>query len=277
MGDPALQLGVHPGVQRLPGRLRRRATGTASSRSRRCRSGTSTRPSPRSSAAPASGTRGSCSPRTPGTSACPSSPTGSGTRCGARPRRRACRSTSTSPRATSTRSASDTPTTARTPTTRRWACRSSWRNAKTIAQLITGGICHRFPDLDFVSVESGIGWIPFALAALDWQWQNCGVPAEHPEYDLLPSEYFRRQIYGCFWFERDTAAHGDRAARRRQRPVRDRLPAPDEHVARPGQRRASARTTSSQAVFADLPLDDDGARSSTTTPPASTTSTEPTL
>ena len=28
---------------------------------------------------------------------------------------------------------------------------------------------------------------------------------EHPEYELLPSEYFRRQIYGCFWFERDTA------------------------------------------------------------------------
>ena len=27
---------------------------------------------------------------------------------------------------------------------------------------------------------------------------------EHPEYDLLPSEYFRRQIYGCFWYERDS-------------------------------------------------------------------------
>jgi predicted TIM-barrel fold metal-dependent hydrolase len=24
---------------------------------------------------------------------------------------------------------------------------------------------------------------------------------------LLPSEYFRRQIYGCFWFERDSALH----------------------------------------------------------------------
>ena len=37
-------------------------------------------------------------------------------------------------------------------------------------------------------------------------------------------------------------AHGDRAARRRQRPVRDRLPAPDEHVARPGEhRRAPGR------------------------------------
>jgi predicted TIM-barrel fold metal-dependent hydrolase len=78
-------------------------------------------------------------------------------------------------------------------------------NARTISQIICGGICHRFPDLNFVSVESGIGWIPFALEGLDWQWANCGVHKEHPEYDLLPSEYFRRQIYGSFWFERDSA------------------------------------------------------------------------
>jgi predicted TIM-barrel fold metal-dependent hydrolase len=78
-------------------------------------------------------------------------------------------------------------------------------NAATISNLVCGGICHRFPRLNFVSVESGIGWIPFALASLDWQWQNCDVRSEHPEYDLLPSEYFRRQIYGCFWFERDSA------------------------------------------------------------------------
>src|SRR5262249_28781880 len=25
---------------------------------------------------------------------------------------------------------------------------------------------------------------------------------DYPEYDLLPSEYFRRQIAACFWFER---------------------------------------------------------------------------
>jgi predicted TIM-barrel fold metal-dependent hydrolase len=23
-----------------------------------------------------------------------------------------------------------------------------------------------------------------------------------PEFDLLPSEYFHRQVYGCFWFEK---------------------------------------------------------------------------
>ena len=114
-------------------------------------------------------------------------------------------------------------------------------NARTISQLDHGGICHRFPELNFVSVESGVGWIPFALEALDWQWQNCGVRLEHPEYDLLPSEYFRRQIYGCFWFERESALVGDRPARRRQHPVRDRLPAPDEHVPGTGQRGAAAR------------------------------------
>ncbi|KOS55882.1 amidohydrolase family protein [Rhodococcus rhodochrous] len=78
-------------------------------------------------------------------------------------------------------------------------------NARTISQLICGGICDRFPELKFVSVESGIGWIPFALEGLDWQWKNSGVHKEHPEYELLPSEYFKRQIYGCFWFEQDSA------------------------------------------------------------------------
>jgi predicted TIM-barrel fold metal-dependent hydrolase len=75
-------------------------------------------------------------------------------------------------------------------------------NSRTVAVLIGGGICHRFPRLNFVSVESGIGWIPFALQALDWMWTECGVYKEHPEYELTPSEYFRRQMFGCFWFEK---------------------------------------------------------------------------
>ncbi len=79
-------------------------------------------------------------------------------------------------------------------------------NASVLTQLICAGICHRFPKLNFISVESGVGWLPFALASIDWQWKNCGVAKEHPEYDLLPSEYFKRQIYGTFWFERETVA-----------------------------------------------------------------------
>ena len=67
--------------------------------------------------------------------------------------------------------------------------------------MILSGVPHRFPELKLVSVESGVGWIPFVLEALDWQWKNYGVAQEHPEYELLPSEYFRRQIYASFWFE----------------------------------------------------------------------------
>jgi len=78
-------------------------------------------------------------------------------------------------------------------------------NMRCIADLIMGGVCHRFPELKFVSVESGVGWIPAMLETCDWQWRNGGVRQEHPEYDLLPSEYFRRQIYGCFWFEERAA------------------------------------------------------------------------
>jgi predicted TIM-barrel fold metal-dependent hydrolase len=74
-------------------------------------------------------------------------------------------------------------------------------NQRCLADLIFGGICHRFPRLKFVSVESGAGWIPAALDTFDWQWANNWVGSEHPEYDLKPSEYFRRQIYACFWFE----------------------------------------------------------------------------
>lgn len=74
-------------------------------------------------------------------------------------------------------------------------------NSKGLAELIFGGVCHRFPKLNFVSVESGAGWVSSLIESFDWQWRNSGVWKEHPEYELLPSEYFRRQIYACFWFE----------------------------------------------------------------------------
>ena len=78
-------------------------------------------------------------------------------------------------------------------------------NANAITSLIFGGVCQRFPRLNFVSVESGVGWVPFLLEGMDWQFHNSGAHLEHPELELLPSEYFARQIYSCFWFERASA------------------------------------------------------------------------
>ena len=80
-------------------------------------------------------------------------------------------------------------------------------NQACLANLIFGGVCARFPDLDFVSVESGVGWLSCVLEMFDWQWTNGDVAKEHPEYDLIPSEYFERQVYGSFWFEKRDIAN----------------------------------------------------------------------
>jgi predicted TIM-barrel fold metal-dependent hydrolase len=55
-------------------------------------------------------------------------------------------------------------------------------------------------NLKFVSVE-GVGWIVPAGCA-DYQ---CSRRARTPGHlSMKPSEYFRRQFYGCFWFESKT-------------------------------------------------------------------------
>lgn len=74
-------------------------------------------------------------------------------------------------------------------------------NTRSMAAMIGGGACHRFPDLKIVLAECGVGWIPSFLQAYDWMWKRTQVSREHPEYDLLPTEYFKRQIYSGFCFE----------------------------------------------------------------------------
>jgi predicted TIM-barrel fold metal-dependent hydrolase len=73
-------------------------------------------------------------------------------------------------------------------------------NAKVILNLITSGLLERFPRLNFVSVESGIGWIPFILETLDYSLAESGA-RRLDRLSMSPSEYFRRQIYASFWFE----------------------------------------------------------------------------
>ena len=79
-------------------------------------------------------------------------------------------------------------------------------NAKVILNLITSGLLERFPKLNFVSVESGIGWIPFVLETLDYSLAESGA-RRLDKLSMSPREYFRRQIYATFWFEgRDAAS-----------------------------------------------------------------------
>jgi predicted TIM-barrel fold metal-dependent hydrolase len=75
------------------------------------------------------------------------------------------------------------------------------RNGVQLTDLLMSGVLARYPKIKFVSVESGIGWIPFVLEAIDYQYGGNSVAEEHPEFDRLPSEYFKRNVYACYWFE----------------------------------------------------------------------------
>ena len=75
-------------------------------------------------------------------------------------------------------------------------------NARVIANMLYSGVLERFPQLKVVSVESGIGWIPFMLEALDHQLTETAPHLLGTRLSMKPSEYFHRQMYACFWFER---------------------------------------------------------------------------
>ncbi len=78
-------------------------------------------------------------------------------------------------------------------------------NGKTMGNLILSGLLDRYEKLKFVSVESGVGWIPFFLETVDYQMSETGANA--CKLQRKPSEYFQSNFYACFWFERKNIAY----------------------------------------------------------------------
>jgi predicted TIM-barrel fold metal-dependent hydrolase len=75
-------------------------------------------------------------------------------------------------------------------------------NARVVTNIILSGMLDRHPKLKMVSVESGVGWIPFILEALDYEMSE-NAPKQLAHMSMLPSEYFRRNLYATFWFEKN--------------------------------------------------------------------------
>jgi len=73
-------------------------------------------------------------------------------------------------------------------------------NARVVTNLILSRVFDRHPDIKMVSVESGCGWIPFILEALDYEMSE-NAPDELRQMKKMPSEYFRSNMYATFWFE----------------------------------------------------------------------------
>ena len=79
-------------------------------------------------------------------------------------------------------------------------------NARSIVNIIGSGMLERHPELQIVSVESGVGWIPFVMEALLYEMAE-NAPRDLAKLSLTPLEYFQRQIYATTWFERSDIAN----------------------------------------------------------------------
>jgi predicted TIM-barrel fold metal-dependent hydrolase len=66
---------------------------------------------------------------------------------------------------------------------------------------MVSGRLDQFPKLKFGLIESGMGWVPFALEALEHQFDEM-LPSKTGMLKRRPWEYFRDQFWVTFWFEK---------------------------------------------------------------------------
>ena len=68
---------------------------------------------------------------------------------------------------------------------------------KSFAVLIFSGVLDRFPNLQVVSAENNVGWIPYFLQRMD----RFASRSTDTGIKLKPSEYFQRQMWATYIFD----------------------------------------------------------------------------
>ncbi len=76
-------------------------------------------------------------------------------------------------------------------------------NVRVIVNFCMSGMFDKYPNVKISSAESGIGWIPFILEAMEYQLDEMVTTAEERAVQKRrPTEYFRDHFYVTFWFEK---------------------------------------------------------------------------
>ncbi len=88
---------------------------------------------------------------------------------------------------------------------------SSWAESATasgliqrsLANMIFGGVFHRFPKLKVISAENDAGWAAYFMERIDYLFYGRrGFWKHEIPLDTLPSEYFHRNVYLTFMRDR---------------------------------------------------------------------------
>jgi predicted TIM-barrel fold metal-dependent hydrolase len=76
----------------------------------------------------------------------------------------------------------------------------------TMSNFMVSGILDKYPNLKIGLIESGSGWVPFVLEALEHQLDEFRT-RENRSLKLRPKEYFKKNFWVTFWFETYAPQH----------------------------------------------------------------------
>jgi predicted TIM-barrel fold metal-dependent hydrolase len=76
----------------------------------------------------------------------------------------------------------------------------SMGNAATMGNWMVSGRLDQHPKLKIGLIESGMGWVPFALEAYEHQFKEM-LPNKSKVLQKRPHEYFRDNFWVTYWFE----------------------------------------------------------------------------
>ena len=68
-----------------------------------------------------------------------------------------------------------------------------------VAAIIGAAVLERYPNIRIALGESGIGWLPYALDRMDFEWED---RFRDLGLKMKPSDYWRRQCKATFQFDR---------------------------------------------------------------------------
>jgi uncharacterized protein len=72
--------------------------------------------------------------------------------------------------------------------------------AATMSNFMVSGLLDAYPKLKIGLIESGMGWVPFWLEAMEHQLDEFRT-AENRGLKMRPKEYFKRHFWVSYWFE----------------------------------------------------------------------------
>ena len=73
-------------------------------------------------------------------------------------------------------------------------------NSRFVSNLLLSDLAFRWPDVKWVSVESGIGWLPYVFERVDYEFLE-DFPSDPAPDRPSAREMFQKNCYATFWFE----------------------------------------------------------------------------